>query len=285
LSGAGAAGALRLPGGVELGRFGRYELCVQSPALEAGFLRAVHGGGGGLTLGEDFAGPAGISRAWLVADDRSKAVATDRDSVPLRYAVSRLAHESAGALERLTVRERDVMEVGDRADVIAALNFAVCELHARARLVTYLRHVVYRLNAHGVFVADLYAGADAMSVGESRQIVDTDWGEVTYVWEQRSADVCTARVVNAISFGAGESELRDAFVYEWRLWGIAELREAMREAGFRSTEVHAGYGEAIDGEGNLILAPPIGTDDEAARVGDDRPEADDPAVYLVVGRV
>ena len=51
MSGAGEDGVVRLPGGVEFGRFDLYELCVQSPALEAGFLRAVHGGGGGGGIG------------------------------------------------------------------------------------------------------------------------------------------------------------------------------------------------------------------------------------------
>jgi hypothetical protein len=274
-------------GGVAVNAFDLYELCVQSPAIESAFLRAVHGGGAGLVLGEDFCGPAGIGRWWVVSDDTARAVVADRDAAPLRHAARRLSDEMPGALERFTVRERDVLEVGDRADVIAALNFAACELRSRERLVTYLRHALYRLNAGGVFVADLYAGDDAMSVGVSSQTVGTEAGEVEYIWEQRGADVCTGRVVNAIHFRvAGGDEIRDAFVYDWRLWGVAELREAMREAGFRSTEVHAGYGDAMDGDGNLLLGAPISSDAPGASVdADGAPEADEPAVYLIVGRV
>ena len=33
------------------------------------------------------------------------------------------------------------------------------------------------------------------------------------------------------------ASIEDAFVYRWRLWSVAELREAMLEAGFRSTVV------------------------------------------------
>lgn len=280
-------GVLRV-GEAELNRYDLYELCVQCPAIEASFLRAAHGGRGGrggLVLGEDFCGPAGIGRAWLMRDEESRAVVADRDAEPLRYAVERLGRERASALDRLTLRGRDVLEVGDRADVIAALNFACCELHERSRLVTYLRHVVYRLNAGGVFVADVYAGGDAMSVGVSSQVVETAWGEVEYVWEQAAADVCTGRVENRIHFRAGGGdELRDAFVYDWRLWGVAELRDAMREAGFASTEVHAGYGEALDGDGEMVIGAPISADGGPTEAGM-APDADETAVYLVVGRV
>lgn len=33
------------------------------------------------------------------------------------------------------------------------------------------------------------------------------------------------------------ASIEDAFVYRWRLWSVPELREAMLEAGFASTEV------------------------------------------------
>jgi len=66
---------------------------------------------------------------------------------------------------------------------------------------------------------------------------------VHYTWEQREADALTAMVTAAIHFrvvadGEVIAELPDAFVYRWRLWSIPELREAMLESGFASTEVH-----------------------------------------------
>jgi hypothetical protein len=66
-------------------------------------------------------------------------------------------------------------------------------------------------------------------------------------------------VTNAIHFRVecnGEiiHQLTDAFVYHWRLWSVPELRDAMRQAGFRATEVHLTYGAAIDGQGNPVPA-------------------------------
>jgi hypothetical protein len=51
-------------------------------------------------------------------------------------------------------------------------------------------------------------------------------------------------VLNALHFQVettdGEIVARytDAFTYDWRLWSVPELREAMREAEFERTEVH-----------------------------------------------
>ncbi|XHC25141.1 MAG: hypothetical protein ACFHWZ_06735 [Phycisphaerales bacterium] len=263
-------------------RFDLYEIAVQCPPIEASFLDAVHAGNPRV-LGEDFAGPAGVSRAWLAMGDDRRAIATDLDDEPLRHAVRRLADaQGNGAVERLTVRERDALEVGDRADVIAALNFAVCELHRRDRLLTYLRNSLYRLEPRGVLVCDLYGGVDAMLPGTSEQTIETEQGELVYIWEQIEADATTGRVRNAIHFKLPDgTRIQRAFEYDWRLWSPAELRDAMREAGFSTTEVYAHYGDAMDEHGNLLVEP-ISTDDNP---DGPVPELDDQWVLYIAGRV
>lgn len=269
-------------GTAKVNRYDLYEMAVQCPPIEASFLDAVHGESP-IVLGEDFAGPAAISRAWLDLDEDHRAIATDLDEQPLAHGVLRLV-ESQGkdAADRLTIRVRDVLEVGDRADVIAALNFGVCELHERDRLVTYLRNCLFRLEAGGVMVCDLYGGVDALLPGSSEQVIETDEGELIYTWEQVDADPTTARVRNAIHFELpGGTAIPSAFEYDWRLWSPSELRDAMREAGFRTTEVYAHYGDAMDEDGRLIVEP-ISSDSV-----DGLPpvELDDQWVLYIVGRV
>lgn len=269
-------------------KFDLYELCVQTPAMQARFLEAVHNGGGvggagGLTLGEDFAGPAGIARAWVALSEGHRAVCTDRDPEPLEHAARRAEEMlGRGTSGRLAFVADDVLVARRGMDVIAALNFAVCELTQRAALLTYLRHALCRLETGGVLVADLYGGSDAFATGMSEQVIETAAGPVTYAWEQRAADPLTGRVVNAMHFGLpGGERVPDAFVYHWRLWGVAELRDAMREAGFASTQVYGSLGGAIDEEGRLYALPDA---DDAEGVSD--PAAlDDPYVVYIAGRV
>jgi hypothetical protein len=138
-----------------------------------------------------------------------------------------------------------------------------------------------------------------MSPGVSETHIETDVGELLYIWQQLDADPTTARVRNAIHFELPDPAPRgnatppdvprridNAFVYDWRLWSVAELRDALRESGFRSTEVHVSYGAAMDGEGAMLLGPPASSDEPNAETDPDAmPAPDEPAVYYVVARV
>lgn len=229
-----------------------YERAVQSPAMQARFIRALHHADANrpITLGEDFSAAGAIARAFVQIHGGARAVCVDLD----QQALDRLHELQDPALDgAITTRCADVFDANDLADIIAALNFSLCEIHTRDRLVQYLRHARSRLNDGGILVADLYGGADAMAIGESEEELP---GSIRYVWEQREADPLTGRVINAMHFElpTGES-LRDAFLYDWRLWSIPELRDAMTEAGFTSTEVHDRLGGAIDESGAVHPLP------------------------------
>lgn len=243
-------------------RFDLYELAVQSCDAQVRFMRAVHGGSP-TTFADDFSGPAGLARAWLRLDPSHRAIATDADDGPLAHARAQAEHD--GSLDRLTCRVSDVRTIDavHEADVIAACNFALCEMHERADLIDYLRGVKRRLRRGGVFIADLYGGATAHVRGALEVEVSlfddagNDSGEaLTYTWEQRSADPITGRVRNAIHFELPSGErLESAFEYDWRLWTPAEVIDALIEAGFERgrMEGYDALGEAIDEEGEPMV--------------------------------
>jgi SAM-dependent methyltransferase len=224
-----------------------YELSVTSPDHLAKFLYAVHGKAPRV-LGEDFSGTAALSRGWIRYKKHLRAVAVDQDQATL---------DRVEGMARLKKVASDVRKVRDRADVIAATNFPICYWHTRRDLLKYLRHVRRRLNKRGVFVADLYGGPHALKTGRRTKTVPLpEGGALTYIWDQQSVDPLSGRVFNAIHFRVtGEKLIRNAFTYDWRLWSIAELREAILEAGFRSTEVHDRMGAAIDVYGNVYVKP------------------------------
>lgn len=228
--------------GDRVSRYDLYEWCAQDPLRDALLLGSIHGCEPHI-LGEDFAGTGAISRAWVSAMPRGRAIAVDRDASPLAR---------CEGTPGVTVHAADVMNVRDRADVIAVMNFSICEWQDRRTLVAYLRHARSRLRPGGALVASLFGGDDAMRSGRFRQAVQTPAGAVMYEWEQRSADVTTGRIVCAMHFKIGRSAwMRDAFIYDWRLWSIAELREAMSDAGFTATDVYDHGEHAIDAQGAL----------------------------------
>lgn len=299
-------------------KFDLYELCVQSPPAMVRFLDAVHGdeprvlredfcGGGALCRAwvrtpertQEAAPEAqvhapepetaespddGVHRVFLNVDvigavrpnlsarprpTGCTAIGVDLDAVPLRRLRGR---------PNIRAVQADVMTCSNKADVIAALNFPLGYLHNRESLVKYLHTSRKRLNASGVFVADVYGGESAFSPCVKTAMVTAPHGpRVRYEWEQREADALTGRVVNAIHFvvrdAKGTTRLDDAFVYNWRLWSLPELREAYAEAGFTSVEVYDQEAGAIDHLGNLHVRPI----EHGSELGDDW-------VAYVVGR-
>lgn len=232
-------------------KYDLYTLCVQDPPRYVRFLRAIHGGKPNV-LRDDFAGPGAIALAWARSDSARRAVAVDADPVPLRKAKH----------PRVKVDVVDVRKTKTTADIVTSLNFGVCELHTRRQLMVYLKNARKTLKAGGVIVCDLYGGATAMKRGAWKQERVSPSGQrVVYTWEQVEAEPTTGMVRNNIHFallnarGKETEQFERAFEYNWRLWTIAELREAMLEAGFESVDVYDRIGSAVDGDGNMFVEP------------------------------
>lgn len=271
-------------------RYDLYELAANAPSLYVRFLEAVHGGAPAV-LREDFSGSGAIARAWAGGAGGGgrarRAVCVDRDPQALAALIARCGRAT---LRRITVCCADVMEAEDRADVIAALNFAVGYWHTRAELLAYCRRARGRLRRGGTLVVDMYGGPTAFRPGRySQRLRGPGAVAVTYTWEQREADPISARVRNAMHFSfvagrgsrAKRTTMRDAFTYHWRLWSAAELREAMLDAGFERVDVYTSLGGAVDGEGRLHVRP-AGAPGEGAGWPADAPEGD--YVVYVAGR-
>ena len=122
-----------------------------------------------------------------------------------------------------------------KADVIAAQNFSFCTFKTRGDLLAYFRHARKNVKRKGVFVLDVLGGYETQQ--SPRREPRKEDGFV-YVWEHRRFDPVTQNGAFAIHFELRDgSVLKDAFTYDWRMWTIPEVREALVEAGFRKTEV------------------------------------------------
>jgi len=251
-----------------LTHFELYELAVTNPGPMCRFLEAAwrrdrpRGRRAAPTLREDFSGSGALARAW--AADIGLAVAVDRDAAAIK---------ACGRHAKFAAIEADVMECTVKADVIAATNFAVGYWHERADLLAYLKHARAHLNKGGIFCCDLYGGSDAFEPSVTAVPLRGPGGEkIEYRWEQVAGWPQIGRVENAIHFKVGRAPLiRNAFTYDWRLWSIPEMRDAMGDAGFSKVRVFDRLGDAVDGEGNLFI-----------RELDEREEMDDPFVVYVV---
>jgi SAM-dependent methyltransferase len=256
-----------------LDRHTLYELTVQSPRLLVPFLRAIHGGDPKI-LGEDFCGTAALSCAWVKMVKGGSAIAVDHDKATLaRAGKSRGLTTILGDVRTATTPKKHP------ADLIFVGNFSIGELHTRKALLAYVRHARARLRPGGVFICDTYGGESAFTLGSvQRDHPGPDGLRIRYTWQQRAADPTTGLVENAIHFRVFRArevihELTDAFIYHWRLWSVPELRDALAEAGFASTEVYTQLPDAIDAAGAAYVNP--------VKPG----ELDDSFIVCVAGRV
>lgn len=228
-----------------------YELSVQEPSAEIAFIdrryRELHGRAPKV-LREDFCGTGFLGCEWVRHRAGNEAWGIDLCARTMAWGKAR--HGS-----RLTAAQRARMHwvKGDvrgggapAADVIAALNFSYFIFKSRAALVEYFRAAFANMKPGGLFVLDSYGGHQSFSVTKEERDLDG----FTYVWDTERYNPINGDVLNHIHFRFPDgTELRKAFTYDWRLWTLAEIQEALVDAGFVRPAVYW-EGTTKDGEGD-----------------------------------
>lgn len=206
-------------------------------------------------LREDFCGTANVCCEWVRRGKKRHAIGVDLDPEVLewgrRHNLSRLSRKER---ERITLLERDVLKTKtEKPDIISAMNFSYWLIRDRKNLKKYFKSVLKALDKNGIFFLDAYGGYDShKEIQEEREIED-DGAGFTYIWEQESFDPVTHRMVCNIHFAFPDgSEMRKAFHYEWRLWGLPEIRDLLLECGFRKVTVYwQGWDRDGEPDGNF----------------------------------
>jgi len=213
-------------------------------------------------LREDFCGTAALACAWVLRSPIHESVGVDLDPQVLAWARRHHLVRMRGAAERVTLARRDVRRVSrPLVDVVLALNFSYWVFHRRDELRRYFASALRSLRRDGLLLVNAFGGTESFDVLEESRRVRASQGPdglripgFTYVWEHESFNPVDHRIHCAIHFRLANGRwLRRAFRYDWRLWTLPEIREVMREAGFRDAHVYAqGWDEKRnDGDGRF----------------------------------
>ena len=225
-----------------------YQLSVQSPEEDVSFLRRVYKSlrkKKAMHFREDFCGTALLSTTWVSKFEGATAEGYDIDPSPLAWG---LVHNLKGAgdlADNVSLVMGDVREKSTvPPDVRCAQNFSYCCFKEREELVGYFKAVLEDLAKDGVFVIDIHGGSETQSEMEEEREIEEKF---TYVWDQDRYWPITGEALNHIHFRFEDgTELFRAFTYDWRLWGLPELRDCLMEAGFQSVQT---YWEGTDKDG------------------------------------
>lgn len=232
-----------------------YQWAVQSPESDIAWLvRLYRRRRGHLPrhLREDFGGTGLLSCTWVKRGKRYTADAYDIDPEPIAWGREHNhAPLSAAAAGRMRFLLEDARAPSERQpDVRVALNFSYFIFKQRAELLTYFRGVREDLGRDGMFVLDIYGGPEAFHETEEERVIHHGF---TYIWEQEEYWPATGDYLTHIHFRfEDESELSEAFTYDWRLWGLPEIIDLLRDAGFAKVETYWEGTDATSGGGNGV---------------------------------
>ncbi len=215
------------------------------------------------TLREDFCGTANTSCEWVRRRKDNRAWGIDLDPDVLAWGnTHRLAPLKPHQRERIEIIQDDVLTAKTpRVDAVLAMNFSYWIFHTREQMKAYFSKVRSCLTSEGVFFLDAYGGAESMTEMEE----ETDHGDFTYVWDQARYNPITGEFNCHIHFKFPDgSKMKHAFSYHWRLWTLPELRELLKEAGFKRVLVHwEGTDPDTDEGTGVFTATEIGEADSA----------------------
>lgn len=218
-------------------------------------------------LREDFCGTFLQAVEWVKRNRNNIAIGVDLDSEPLRY--GKRVHQKGLTTEqkkRVELKNADVTTVKTKpADIILAGNFSFYTLRSRDLLVRYLKNCYRSLKPGGFVFLEMAGGPGMIEKIKERRSVRGD-GKTTpkkmqYVWDQKEFDPIQNRGQYAIHFYfPNGKKLRDVFTYDWRVWSIPEVRDAMRDAGFEQSVVFWEQESKGEGTGEYL---PMNTGDNA----------------------
>ena len=218
-------------------RFELYQIAVQSPESDLGFLSKVYrrwNGKAPVHLREDFCGTALLSATWAKRAGRT-AEGFDLDADTIAWGTAHNLAPLGAKAKNVELHLLDVRARGRRpADLRIAQNFSYWIFRERAELLEYFRRARAGLARGGLFAIDAYGGPDAINELEDRKPLEEVF---TYVWDQESYLPGNGEYTCHIHFRFRDgSEMRRAFTYHWRFWNLPELADLLREAGFARVE-------------------------------------------------
>jgi hypothetical protein len=236
-----------------------YEQSVQSPETHINWLVDMYhqlNGKYPVHLREDFCGTFAMSCAWVKRNRKNTAIGLDLDPKPIAYGKKiHLSKLTVDQKKRIQILRKNAISITrPKADVILAGNFSFYIFKQRKVLVDYMKKCRASLKPKGFLFLEMAGGPGMIAeMRERRRIRPDDESPITYekpfiyVWDQQSFDPITHDAKYAIHFKLGSREIKNAFTYDWRLWTLPEVRDAMTDAGFRKVVIfweteHKGQG-------------------------------------------
>lgn len=239
-------------------RYAYYLRAVQAPDVDCEFISDTYKelrGTRPTSLREDFCGTFAICCDWVRQSKKNTAIGVDLDPEPLNYGrehyLSQLNKDQQSRVE--LVQGSVITAKPSKVDVIAALNFSFYIFKSRLLLRKYFTQARKGLKPNGLFIVDSFGGMACQEPNVEKTKIGGSKNGFYYYWDQTSFNPVNHEALFHIHFQRpGEPRRDKVFSYDWRMWTIPEIREAMMEAGFLHTHVYW-EGSTRSGKGNGVF--------------------------------
>ena len=192
---------------------------------------------------EDFCGTAYLSSYFVTQHPKNQAIGVDLDWPTLNWGIKHnVSALTPDEQQRLSLVNANVLDVRQPlSQLIGAFNFSYMVFRDRPIFLQYLVNAKRSLHPGGLFMLDIWGGSESQVLQEEQREIDNsddeNIGDFIFTWDQDVFDPTTYFCTTRIHFSfRDDSELRNAFVYHWRMWTIPEVTELMKDAGFQ--DVH-----------------------------------------------
>lgn len=225
---------------VEFDKYWYYLNSVQAPDVDAEFFLQVYKDArkrNPTSLREDFCGTFAVCCEWVKLNPKFQAIGIDLDSEPIEWGKKTfLPKLTESQRNRVAIMKANVMDPSLlTTDIVVAQNFSFFLFKKREELKAYFQNVYKTLDQDGIFVTDCFGGSACYEPNEEETVYKT----YSYFWDQDNFDPVSNETLFHIHFKRkGEKKRTKVFTYDWRMWSIPEIRELMKEVGFKKTIIY-----------------------------------------------
>jgi hypothetical protein len=215
-----------------------YQHAVQSPETDIDFVQRVYreiNEKEAKHFREDFCGTAILCATWVKSAKDRTAEGYDLDPEPVDWGKEKNLAPLGDGADRVQIFLEDARSEGVRApDVRIAQNFSYWIFKERAVLLDYFKKAHESLAEGGIFLIDLWGGSETQDKLREKRKVEEGF---TYIWDQGEYFPASGDFTCKIHFKFQDgTKMKNAFVYDWRVWHLTELRDLFLEAGFSQVD-------------------------------------------------
>jgi hypothetical protein len=189
------------------------------------------------TFREDFCSTALLSCEWVKGNVLNSAVGIDFDQETLDWGMQNNINNLTTGSDRIKLIKQDVLEQFDpsqKFEIICSLNYSHFLLPTRKQILKYFQNVVLNLESKSVFILDFYGGSHIFSDHKYQHNKSSDF----YEFSGKQMNILNNQSKCSLNYKIKKNKYKPMFSFNFRIYSIIELREALEEAGFNEFKLY-----------------------------------------------